>query len=98
VQDGNELFLLSEEELLGLKKIRNSTYLKAGLAGVLGVALLFIPYHVFGEILFPVSRIWIPIYAAYLELRDLVFSYPKYTTKLWELQVFCLVRSTEYKV
>lgn len=87
VQNGNELFLLSEDELLGLKKIRNSTYLKAGLAGVLGVALLFVPYHIFGEILFPVSRIWIPVYGAYLdvEISFILYSLVLVLAEIWYL-------------
>lgn len=42
-QPENELFLLSDEEIKSLKKIRNSTYWKVGLAGVLGVVLLYGP-------------------------------------------------------
>lgn len=68
-QSENELFLLSDEEIGALKKIRNATYWKVGLAGVLGVVLLYGPYHLFGEVLFPVNRIWIPVYADYVELE-----------------------------
>lgn len=68
-QSENELFLLSDEEIEALKKIRNTTYWKVGLAGVLGVILLYGPYHLFGEALFPVNRIWIPVYAEYIELE-----------------------------
>lgn len=86
-QSGNELFLLSEEEIQGLKKIRTNTYLKAGLAGVIGVILLYAPYHIFGEVLFPVNHIWIPVYDDYLDLEIgfLVYSLVLVLLEIWYL-------------
>ena len=87
VQSGDELFLLSEEEIQGLKKIRNNTYLKAGLAGALGVILLYVPYHIFGETLFPKNHIWIPVYGDYLdvEIAFLVYSLVLVLLEIWYL-------------
>lgn len=65
----NELFLLSEGEVTALKKIRNEAYLKAGLAGALGVILLYLPYHIWEESLFPFTNVWIPVYEDYLPLQ-----------------------------
>ena len=62
----NELFLLSEKEVSALSKIRKSTFWKVGLAGALGVILLYAPYHLFGDILFPKTDVWIPIYENYV--------------------------------
>ena len=75
-QQENDLFLLSEEEIDQLRKIRNATYWKAGLAGTLGVLLLYLPYHLFGATLFPETSVWIPIYNEYipLEIEFLVYS------------------------
>ena len=87
VQDGNELFLLSEDELAELKKIRNATYIKASLAGVLGVVFLFAPYHFFGETLFPKYQIWIPVYKNYLpvEISFIVYSLVLVLIEIWYL-------------
>jgi len=75
-QEESELFLLSENEIDQLRKIRNATYWKAGLAGTLGVVLLYGPYHIFGVALFPETSVWIPVYDDYLsvEIEFLVYS------------------------
>lgn len=65
----DELYILSTKELTALKKIRINTFIKAGLAGVLGVALLYIPYHVFGESLFPKRTFFIPWIELDIELE-----------------------------
>ncbi len=87
VQFGSELFLLSEDELLQLKKIRNTTYVKAALAGVLGVALLFVPYHLFGEALFPSHQIWIPFYDRTIpvEISFILYSLLLVLVEIWYL-------------
>jgi hypothetical protein len=75
-QAGEELFLLSEKEIAALKKIRVNTYLKAITAGSLGVILLYVPYHLWGDILFPVTMVSIPYIAdpVALEIEFLVYS------------------------
>ncbi|NOQ75995.1 MAG: hypothetical protein GQ574_28570 [Crocinitomix sp.] len=87
VQSGNELFLLSEAELKALLKIRKSTYWKVGLSGILGVALLYGPYHIFGASLFPETQVWIPIYKEYipLEIGFLIYSLVLVLVEIWFL-------------
>ena len=72
----NELFLLSEEEVQALRKIRKSTFWKVGIAGAMGVILLYAPYHIFGEALFPATDVWIPFYEEYvpIEIGFLIYS------------------------
>lgn len=65
----DELYILSERELNDLKKIRIRTYIKAGIAGVLGVVFLYLPYHFFGELLFPKRLITLPYVEIDLELE-----------------------------
>lgn len=86
-QEGDALFLLSEAEIAALQKIKRRTYFKAGLAGVLGVALLYGPYHLFGEALFPMNQIWIPVYGEYIELEVsfLVYSLVLVMAEIWFL-------------
>lgn len=87
VQDGDELFLLSEVEIAALKKISRDTYLKAGIAGALGVLLLFFPYHLIGESLFPTTQVWIPFYEEYVgvEISFLIFSLLLVLVEIWYL-------------
>ncbi len=87
VQAGNELFLLSETEIKALSKIRKNTYWKVGLAGILGVALLYAPYHIFGASLFPETQVWIPIYKDYipLEIGFIVYSLVLVLLEIWFL-------------
>ena len=59
-QEGEPLFMLSETEIIALRKIRINTYYKVGIAGAFGVILLYTPYHIFGESFFPIRDIWIP--------------------------------------
>lgn len=86
-QEADDLFILSPEEKEALRKIRNSTYFKAGLAGVLGIVLLYVPYHLFGESLFPKRDIWIPIYKDYIELEIefLIYSIVLVFIEIWYL-------------
>ncbi|PIE87076.1 MAG: hypothetical protein CSA03_02365 [Bacteroidetes bacterium] len=86
-QATDNLFLLSEEEKKSLKSIRNQTYLKAGLAGALGVILLYVPYHLFEETLFPKRDIWIPIYndSLKLEIEFLIYSVVLVFIEIWYL-------------
>ncbi len=64
-----ELYILDASELKALKRIRNRTYLRAGLAGALGVILLYTPYHLFGEALFPKRMFTIPFLEKNIELE-----------------------------
>lgn len=87
VQAGNELFLLSEDEVQALRKIRITTYWKVGLSGVLGVALLYAPYHIFGASLFPETQVWMPIYKDYIpvEIGFLIYSLVLVLLEIWFL-------------
>lgn len=86
-QNGEQLFMLSKTEILALQKIRKNTYLKVGLAGALGVILLYTPYHLFGESLFPVRAIWIPVYenSIDLEIEFLIYSVVLVFIEIWFL-------------
>lgn len=86
-QEVDDLFILSVKEKEKLRKIRNSTYLKAGLAGALGIFLLYIPYNIFGETLFPKRDVWIPIYGDYiqLEIEFLIYSVVLVFIEIWYL-------------
>jgi hypothetical protein len=87
VQAGDELFLLSEEEIQALRKIRRATFWKVGLSGVLGVVLLYGPYHIFGASLFPETQVWIPIYKEYIpvEIGFLIYSLVLVLLEIWYL-------------
>lgn len=87
VQDGDELFLLSEKEVNQLKIIRRNTFIQAGLAGILGVLFLYVPYHFFDKSLFPVIKIWLPIYNNYLdvEVAFLLYSGVLVLLEIWYL-------------
>jgi hypothetical protein len=87
VQEDAELFILSEEEIQTLKDIRRNTFWKAGIAGALGVILLYIPYHYFGDILFPMNHIWVPVYEDYLdvEVSFLIYSLVLVLLEIWYL-------------
>ncbi|OIQ37666.1 MAG: hypothetical protein BM555_00290 [Crocinitomix sp. MedPE-SWsnd] len=87
VQEGSELFLLSEAEIAALKKIRKRTFWRAGLAGALGVILLYAPYHIFGSALFPMNHVWIPFYDDYIdiEIGFLVYSLVLVLLEIWFL-------------
>lgn len=86
-QQSDDLFLLTDEEKESLKSIRNRTYIKAGLAGALGIILLYVPYHLFEEALFPKRSIWIPIYDDYveLEIEFLIYSVVLVFIEIWYL-------------
>jgi hypothetical protein len=87
VQEIDELYVLSDSEKRALRKIRANTYLKAGLAGAMGVVLLYVPYHLFGEMVFPKRDIWIPFYEATisLEIEFLVYSIVLVFLEIWYL-------------
>jgi len=64
----SSIHTLDSQERAELKKIKKSTIFKAAMAGALGVILLFAPYHIFGEKLFPTTDVWIPIYGTYIRI------------------------------
>jgi hypothetical protein len=88
-QSGEELFLLSEKEIAALKRIRIATYMKAILAGSLGVILLYVPYHLWGDILFPITNV--PLFflddPLPLEIEFLVYSVVLVIAEIWFLTV-----------
>jgi hypothetical protein len=86
-QQDDDLYVLTPEEKEALRKIRLSTYFKAGLAGTLGIVLLYVPYHIFEETLFPKRDIWIPIYEDYLslEIEFLIYSVVLVFIEIWYL-------------
>lgn len=88
-QSGEELFLLTEKEIERLKKIKNQTYFKAALAGCLGVILLYVPYHLFGARLFPVTLIELPFLAdpVPVEIEFLIYSIVLVVFEIWYLTV-----------
>lgn len=75
-QDGDELYQLSPEEIEQLNKIRTRTYLKAGTAGALGIILLYVPYHLWKDFLFPTSLVKLPFIEnpVELEVEFLIYS------------------------
>lgn len=88
-QSGEELFLLSEKEIAALKKIRLATYAKAISAGALGVILLYVPYHLWGDSLFPLTNVNLvfldnPIP---LEIEFLIYSVLLVVAEIWFLTV-----------
>ena len=86
-QDNEELYTLSKDEISQLKKIRLNTYLKAGIAGFLGIALLYIPYHLWGEALFPKRTFNLPFIAnpVELEIEFLIYSLVLVFLEIWYL-------------
>jgi hypothetical protein len=87
IQEGSALFLLSVDEINKLAIVRRNTFVKAAIAGTLGVLLLYIPYHVFGDSLFPTNHIWVPYYDDFvdLEVSFLVFSTVLVLLEIWYL-------------
>lgn len=91
----DELYFLNKQETALLNKLRFQTLFKAGLAGALGVLLLYIPYHVFGETLFPVTTINLP----FLEINiQLEIEFLIYSVVLVVLEIIYLTRLNIYAV
>ena len=87
LSNDDSLHILDESELIKLKKIRRNTYLKAGSAGALGIILLYVPYHLFGESLFPKRMFEIPFLndPVELEIEFLIFSLVMVFIEIWYL-------------
>lgn len=86
-QKDEQLYLLSEQEVKSLHKIKVNTYIKVGLAGFLGIALLYVPYHIWGEVLFPKRDVWIPLYnnTLPLEIEFIAYSLVLVFLEIWYL-------------
>ncbi|UKN00554.1 hypothetical protein K6119_12515 [Paracrocinitomix mangrovi] len=89
-QDGDDLFILNEEEQAQLKSIKVNTLIKAAIAGTLGVLLLYLPYHYFGESLFPVRTFTIPDNPIYsgevpIEVEFMIYSIVLVMIEIWYL-------------
>jgi len=74
-QDADELFILTEIEAQKLAKIEKNTFIRAGLAGALGVILLYVPYHLSGESLFPLHNYVIPYIDREISVSPLFLAY-----------------------
>lgn len=90
VQNESELFLLSEEEIQTLKDIRRNTYWKAGIAGALGVLVLYIPYHIWGSTIFPETIVVPPKNPFYnepipIEIEFMIYSVVLVMIEIWYL-------------
>ena len=85
--DDYSLHILNDSEISNLKEIRRNTYLKAGIAGALGIILLYLPYHLFGESLFPKRMFELPWInePVELELEFLIFSLVMVFIEIWYL-------------
>lgn len=74
-QDADELFVLTEKEAAQLSRIEKSTFIKAGLAGALGVILLYVPYYVYGDSLFPLWEFTVPYLNREISVRPHFLGY-----------------------
>lgn len=86
-QDDEDLYQLTDQEIQLLKSIRLNTYIKAGLAGILGVVLLYIPYYIWKETLFP-ERMFNILFINQpisLEIEFLIFSLILVILEIWYL-------------
>lgn len=92
-QENEELYTLSEDERLQLRKIKIRTYLKAGSAGFLGIALLYIPYHIWEETLFPKRSFNLPFMdnPVELEVEFLIYSLILVFLEIWYLTYINIV-------
>ena len=90
IQEGNALFLLNEEELAVLKSIKKKTFWRAGIAGALGVILLYIPYHLDNGFFFPKRDFTLPENPFYnepisVEIEFMIFSVVLVMIEIWYL-------------
>lgn len=82
----HEIHILDEKESRALKITHRKVYVKAAIAGVLGVVLLYIPHH-YMPWLFPSRSFWIPVYNDYLdiEIEYLVYGWILVFIEIWYL-------------
>ncbi|MFT7615139.1 MAG: hypothetical protein ACI9J3_004129, partial [Parvicellaceae bacterium] len=76
--------ILSEKELKALRKIKFNTLSKSALAGAAGIVVLFTPYHLFGEALFPIRKLALPFLD---EPLDVEYEYYAYSLILVFLEI-----------
>jgi len=74
-QNADELFVLTDVEAAQLSKIQKHTFVRAGLAGTLGVVLLYVPFHLFGESLFPLQDFVVPFLNREISVRPYFLAY-----------------------
>jgi hypothetical protein len=67
--------VLTDEESKRLKRIQVRSMVRAALAGALGVVALYVPYHVYGESLFPVTEIALPFMEEPMEVEVVFLLY-----------------------
>lgn len=89
-QDDHELFILNQEEVQTLKEIRTRTFIKAAIAGALGVIVLYMPYHWFGQTLFPTRTILLPSNPIYNGTVDLEIEFIAYSIVLVMIEIWYL--------
>ncbi len=63
----NRHHILSEQENALLKAIKHRIIVKASIAGILGVVLLYVPFHFWPQ-LFPNYNVWVPVVDITLQL------------------------------
>lgn len=90
IQDGDELFIMSDDERKVLKEIKKRTFIKAGIAGALGVILLYIPYHLDNGYFFPIRWFDLPENPIYnepikVEIEFMIFSVVLVMIEIWYL-------------
>lgn len=86
VSDQDELYLLDTEEVKRLKRIKRNTLWKAGMAGAIGVIVLYIPYYIWPE-WFPVRQVSLPFLDNPIELEVdfLIYSFVLVFIEIWYL-------------
>lgn len=67
--------VLTDEESKRLKKIQFWSMFRAATAGALGVVALYVPYHLYGETLFPVAEISLPFMEDPMEVEVMFLLY-----------------------
>lgn len=70
-----EEHVLTEDESERLKKIQFWSMFRAALAGALGVVALYVPYHIYGEDLFPVTEMTLPFMSEPIEVEVVFLLY-----------------------
>ena len=90
IQQGDELFIMSEEERQVLKSIKRRTFVRAGIAGALGVIVLYIPYHLDDGFFFPKREFLLPENPIYndpieVEIEFMIYSVVLVMIEIWYL-------------
>lgn len=90
VQEESELFIMNDQERSELRSIKKRTFIKAGVAGALGVILLYIPYHLDNGFFFPKREFFLPENPFYnepiaVEVEFMIFSVVLVMIEIWYL-------------